>query len=495
MLSHCFRCARVRERIRANPLGFELEQLTAHLLESGYCHGTIQQYLQAAEHFGRWLGRVGRSRPIDEPLVRRFLDEHLPRCRCRNLRSSHRIPVRAALKHLLRLVAARRGKGSGTAAAITSIETFIQLFDQYMRDACGLSAATRLYRRRYAREFLAAKFGRRPVDFHRLGPTDPMGFVADYAARCSPATAQTAGSSLRCFLRFLQWKGWCDGRLVQAVPSVPRWELSSFPKVMSEQELRQFLNSFDRSTATGRRDYAMALCMVDLGLRVSDVVKLCLPDIDWRQATLRIVGGKSRRSGILPLPQRVGHPRLRVRRYECAECQTEIVSHFVFDGLVFDAEYFRQKMIVHRERAREQLDRVRAMLAESRSSVLTPLPLDLSSSPGLLDALDGLSGEFRGLDMFAVEAAGFDLRRYQAHVQAHIGLNPLSIDEIPPMEEDSRCDRIWRFIAIVFLMHEGLLLAWQEGSDVMVMQCETNREGQDIPGDLEEADGVEGFMG
>ena len=306
MLSHCFRCARVRERIRANPLGFELEQLTAHLLESGYCHGTIQQYLQAAEHFGRWLGRVGRSRPIDEPLVRRFLDEHLPRCRCRNLRSSHRIPVRAALKHLLRLVAARRGKGSGTAAAITSIETFIQLFDQYMRDACGLSAATRLYRRRYAREFLAAKFGRRPVDFHRLGPTDPMGFVADYAARCSPATAQTAGSSLRCFLRFLQWKGWCDGRLVQAVPSVPRWELSSFPKVMSEQELRQFLNSFDRSTATGRRDYAMALCMVDLGLRVSDVVKLCLPDIDWRQATLRIVGGKSRRSGILPLPQRVG---------------------------------------------------------------------------------------------------------------------------------------------------------------------------------------------
>lgn len=80
MLDRCFRRARVRERIRANPLGAELEQLTAHLLERGYSRGTIQQYLQAAEHFGRWLSRVRQSKPVSQPLVRRFLDEHLPRC-------------------------------------------------------------------------------------------------------------------------------------------------------------------------------------------------------------------------------------------------------------------------------------------------------------------------------------------------------------------------------------------------------------------------------
>jgi len=306
MLDHCFCRARVRERIRANPLGPELEQLTAHLVERGYGHGTIQQYLQAAEHFGRWVGRLGRSRPVDEPLVRRFLDEHLPRCRCRTPRSSYRIQVRAALRHLVRLATAHDGTGSGLTVDVTPIESVVSAFDQHMRDTCGLSEATRLYRRRYAREFLAVKFGRRPIDFHQLGPADPMGFVADYAARCSPATAKVAGSSLRCFLRFLQWKGWCDSRLARAVPGVPHWEVSSLPKVMSEQELRRFLNSFDRGTATGRRDYAMALCMADLALRVSDVVRLRLSDIDWRQATLRIVGGKCRRSGVLPLPWRVG---------------------------------------------------------------------------------------------------------------------------------------------------------------------------------------------
>lgn len=126
------------------------------------------------------------------------------------LRSSCRIQVRAALRHLLRIVAAREGGGSGSPATITSIEAVIQVFDQYMRDVCGLAEATRLYRRRYAREFLAIKFGHRPIDFHRLGPADPMDFVADYAVRCSLARAQVAGSSLRCFLQFVQWKGWCD---------------------------------------------------------------------------------------------------------------------------------------------------------------------------------------------------------------------------------------------------------------------------------------------
>lgn len=306
MLKCCFRRARVRERIRANPLGPKLEQLAARLLERGYRRDTIQRHLQAAEHFGRCLGQAGRSKTIDEPLIRRFLDEHLPRCQCRVPHPCHRIEVRAALRHLLRLVAARQGEGSSMAAAITPAETIVRDFDQYMCDACGLSEATRLYRRRYAREFLTAKYGRKPIDFRRLRPADPMGFVAGYAARCSPATAQAVGSSLRCFLRFLQWRGWCHSGLVQAIPRIPHWELSNIPKVMSEQELRRFLKSFDRRNATGRRDYAMALCMVDLGMRVSDVVQLHLPDINWRQATLRIVGSKSRRSGILPLPQRVG---------------------------------------------------------------------------------------------------------------------------------------------------------------------------------------------
>jgi len=79
--------------------------------------------------------------------------------------------------------------------------------------------------------------------------------------------------------------------------------------------------------------------------------------------------------------------------------------------------------------------------------------------------------------------------------RAHIERFPVSLDDLPPLIENRRLDRIWRFIAIIFLAHAGLAEVWQDGKDIMVMQREIDREGQDVSGELEEADGVEGFVG
>jgi integrase len=55
------------------------------------------------------------------------------------------------------------------------------------------------------------------------------------------------------------------------------------------------LHAFDRTTATGRRDYSMARCLVDLGLRASEVASLQLDDVNWREGTVRIAKSKSKR--------------------------------------------------------------------------------------------------------------------------------------------------------------------------------------------------------
>ena len=83
-----------------------------------------------------------------------------------------------------------------------------------------------------------------------------------------------------------------------------------------------------------------------------------------------------------------GQPRLRIRRYKCTGCGSDIDSRFMFDGLVFDADYFRQKMAESRHRRYEQRERVRQMLAESRSADLPLGIADLGSVPGLVDALN-----------------------------------------------------------------------------------------------------------
>jgi len=50
----------------------------------------------------------------------------------------------------------------------------------------------------------------------------------------------------------------------------------------------------------------MVRCLVDLGLRSSEVVRLGLDDIDWQVGTVRLGKAKSRRVDILPLPRETG---------------------------------------------------------------------------------------------------------------------------------------------------------------------------------------------
>jgi uncharacterized Zn finger protein (UPF0148 family) len=90
-----------------------------------------------------------------------------------------------------------------------------------------------------------------------------------------------------------------------------------------------------------------------------------------------------------------GKPRLRIRRYVCGSCGAEIVSRFLFDGLTFDAAYFRQKMTESRERRRAQRERVRQTLAESRSASLRPPTAELAAVSDLFAALNELTGESR----------------------------------------------------------------------------------------------------
>ena len=119
---------------------------------------------------------------------------------------------------------------------------------------------------------------------------------------------------------------------------------------------------------------------------------------------------------------------------------------------------------------------------------------DLNNVPGLVDALNSLTAGVD--DSLAIESrCEFDLNRYESHIQAHIQDFPVSLTDIPPLSEHRKKDLIWRFIAVIFLSHAGTVDLWQEGQAIMVKKHEANREGQDVPAELEGANGVEGSMG
>jgi len=189
-----------------------------------------------------------------------------------------------------------------------------------------------------------------------------------------------------------------------------------------------------------------------------------------------------------------GVPVLRVRRYRCRKCGIEIRSKFLFEGLVFNAAYFRQKVTESRQRKKELRKRVKEMLASSRSNQLSLDSVDASAIPGLWEALDSLTADLQETAQI-VSHKEFDLGHYEKHLKTHITNTSMSLVEVPPLTEDKRRDLIWRFIAAIFLAHAGVIDIWQEGADVMVIKYEANRKRPDISGELEEANGIQGPMG
>ena len=67
------------------------------------------------------------------------------------------------------------------------------------------------------------------------------------------------------------------------------------PKAPHATRVGNFLSTFDRQTGLGQRGFAIARCLVDLGLRACAVAAIQLRDVNWREGVIAISGGKSRR--------------------------------------------------------------------------------------------------------------------------------------------------------------------------------------------------------
>ena len=156
-----------------------------------------------------------------------------------------------------------------------------------------------------------------------LDATDVIGFVVAESKRSSTAVLKNVVTGLRSLLRFMFAKGLIRRQLVDAVPSVAGWQMSSLPRAMEPAQVHGLIASCDRETVVGRRDYAILLSLWRLGLRAGEVAALELDDLDWRHGEL-VVRGKSRHEERLPLPVDVGEAlvaSLRDRRSATADVE------------------------------------------------------------------------------------------------------------------------------------------------------------------------------
>jgi len=291
----------VLSRVPEGPLARFLGAYAESLSHQGYVERYIHRQVMLAACFSRWLKQTG-------VLIQRITSGHPTRyLRARHRRRRPNQGDAAALDHLLEFL---RREGVVPAEKIpthrlTPAEQQVQAYEQHLRQVRGLAEATIHNYVPFIRNFLQDRFGDGPLALSRLCAHDVTRFVQRQAEHLHRKRAKLLTSALRSFLQYTRYRGDITLDLAAAVPVVANWWMSSIPRGIEAQHVRQLLASVDRRTGTGRRDYAILLLLARLGLRSSEVAFIELDDIDWNAGVLSVRGKGGRRSE-LPLPAEIG---------------------------------------------------------------------------------------------------------------------------------------------------------------------------------------------
>jgi len=291
----------VLSRPLEGPLVAHIGSFAEWASEQGYALCSLRRQVLIAACFSRWLGQNGvRLGSVSTEHAAQYL-----RYRARRVRPHP--GDAAALRYLIEFLS--RG-GMIAAEKIpaprpTPVERCAQAFEHYLREERVLATATIINYVPFIHGFLKNRFGHGTVKLSRLCAGDVVRFVQRQAPRLHPKRAKLLTTALRSFLQYARYRGEVTVDLAASVPVVANWSMTSLPRAIGTDQVRQLLASINRSTAVGRRDYAILLLLARLGLRSGEVACLELDDIDWNVGQLSVRGKSGQRSE-LPLPAEVG---------------------------------------------------------------------------------------------------------------------------------------------------------------------------------------------
>ncbi len=124
-----------------------------------------------------------------------------------------------------------------------------------------------------------------------------------HSARKKKASVARKLAALRTFFQFLVREGVAEVNPAKLV-STPRLE-KRLPKHLSIEEAIKFIETPNAETDLGKRDRAMLELMYATGVRVSELTKIDVRDIDFRSKLVRVTG-KRRKERIVPFGDPAG---------------------------------------------------------------------------------------------------------------------------------------------------------------------------------------------
>jgi len=288
-------------QLRGGQGGRLLDVFTQELVQSGFAEITARRHIRDAEHLLYWAKRKGISpATFDEHTLDEFA-RHLRRYCCKSYGRTNRRDLQKGAR--LFIGSLRRAELLPMPSTQETVEDphVLVLFRSWMRRHRGTSDAT-LYNYCLHLRALLRTVG---DDTSKFEARSLRQFVQETSQRCGWATGKQCTTAMRAFLRYLIAEGRCAAGLDACIPALAHWRLSSLPRYLQPEEVERVIASCSATSSAGIRDRAIVLLLSRAGLRAGDILRLCFSDLDWKEATIRVVG-KGRRQTLLPMTQEVG---------------------------------------------------------------------------------------------------------------------------------------------------------------------------------------------
>lgn len=143
-----------------------------------------------------------------------------------------------------------------------------------------------------------------------IGDDDVLTFISS-AQNCKDKYLNT----VRLFCRFLYQRKYIDRNVEYVIGRNSYPVREKLPSVYDADEINRIEHTVERSSAVGKRDYAMLLLTTRLGLRSSDIAGLTFGNLDWQRNLICLVQHKTKKIVELPLLAEVGEAIIDYLKY------------------------------------------------------------------------------------------------------------------------------------------------------------------------------------
>ena len=290
-----------------------LDRVVADALEEierlGYSRRSRNRYRVIWEHL---IEFSDRSEPGDEfapDLAARFLEEY-------RVRGDQDEPGEGWRRHVVWgvKVLADFAQSGRIERAYTEVQAIRLLpvmqktlrdYEEYCRDRLHLQPRTLHRRTTELTIFLDFLRSKERGNLEQIQALDLSEFIS-CRDHLQPRTVARIVSDVRSFLRFLTMRGILHKDLSVELPKIRVPRDATIPSVWDPELVASLLGAVDRSSAKGKRDYAILLLASRLGLRAGDLRTLKVDQLHWEDSTLEITQSKTSAPLVLPLTEEVG---------------------------------------------------------------------------------------------------------------------------------------------------------------------------------------------